>query len=124
MTFYKSQRWHSGEKRGFRLNVRRVAAAAAFASAEHFQSENALANELSGHFPNQGISFPIKSFWKKQLFRNVLRAALFCALPEDISHSKRRSDATVLLIYSTTIFIEQFHFEIALAAAGADARAE
>ncbi|WP_165073101.1 type IV secretory system conjugative DNA transfer family protein, partial [Desulfovibrio sp. ZJ200] len=34
--------WHSGEKRGFRLNVRRVAAAAAFASAEHFQSENAL----------------------------------------------------------------------------------
>ncbi len=43
MTFYKSQRWHSGEKRSFRLNVRRVAAAAAFASAEHFQSENALA---------------------------------------------------------------------------------
>ncbi|WP_165067953.1 hypothetical protein [Desulfovibrio sp. ZJ200] len=42
MTFYESQRWHSGEKRGFRLNVRRVAAAAAFASAEHFQSENAL----------------------------------------------------------------------------------
>ncbi|WP_165175001.1 hypothetical protein [Desulfovibrio sp. ZJ369] len=42
MTFYKSQRWHSGEKRGFRLNVRRVAAAAAFWSAEHFQSENAL----------------------------------------------------------------------------------
>ncbi|WP_206215232.1 hypothetical protein [Desulfovibrio sp. ZJ200] len=42
LTFYKSQRWHSGEKRGFRLNVRRVAAAAAFASAEHFQRENAL----------------------------------------------------------------------------------
>ncbi|WP_165175295.1 hypothetical protein [Desulfovibrio sp. ZJ369] len=42
MTFYESQRWHSGEKRGFRLNVRRVAAAAAFASAEHFQRENAL----------------------------------------------------------------------------------
>ncbi|WP_165072897.1 hypothetical protein [Desulfovibrio sp. ZJ200] len=42
MTFYGSQRWHSGEKHGFRLNVRRVAAAAAFAAAEHFQSENAL----------------------------------------------------------------------------------
>ncbi|WP_165176589.1 hypothetical protein [Desulfovibrio sp. ZJ369] len=45
MTFYESQRWHSGEKRGFRLNVRRVAAAAAFASAEHFQRENALSAE-------------------------------------------------------------------------------
>ncbi|WP_206214258.1 hypothetical protein [Desulfovibrio sp. ZJ369] len=46
MTFYESQRWHSGEKRGFRLNVRRVAAAAAFASAEHFQRENALPGKL------------------------------------------------------------------------------
>ncbi|WP_165069575.1 hypothetical protein [Desulfovibrio sp. ZJ200] len=52
MTFYKSQRWHSGEKRGFRLNVRRVAAAAAFASAEHFQSENALE-----HFLIENIHF-------------------------------------------------------------------
>ncbi|WP_206215275.1 hypothetical protein [Desulfovibrio sp. ZJ200] len=48
MTFYESQRWHSGEKRGFRLNVRRVAAAAAFASAEHFQRENALIKRSKG----------------------------------------------------------------------------
>ncbi|WP_165175810.1 hypothetical protein [Desulfovibrio sp. ZJ369] len=52
MTFYESQRWHSGEKRGFRLNVRRVAAAAAFASAEHFQRENALE-----HFAFEIIQF-------------------------------------------------------------------
>ncbi|WP_206215221.1 hypothetical protein [Desulfovibrio sp. ZJ200] len=48
----ESQRWHSGEKRGFRLNVRRVAAAAAFASAEQFQSENALE-----HFAFEIIQF-------------------------------------------------------------------
>ncbi|MEG2140609.1 MAG: hypothetical protein RRY20_07475, partial [Bilophila sp.] len=36
------QKHHSGEKRRFPQNPRRVAAAAALASAEHFQSENAL----------------------------------------------------------------------------------
>ncbi|WP_156802807.1 hypothetical protein [Desulfovibrio sp. 6_1_46AFAA] len=42
MKFYKFQSWHSGEKRGFRQNPRHFVAAAAFASAEQFQSEIAL----------------------------------------------------------------------------------
>jgi len=38
------QKHHSGEKRGFRQNPRHFVAAAAFASAEQFQSEVALNN--------------------------------------------------------------------------------
>ncbi|WP_147568340.1 hypothetical protein [Desulfovibrio sp. 3_1_syn3] len=46
MKFYKFQSWHSGEKCGFHQNPRHFVATAAFASAEQFQSEIALAEKL------------------------------------------------------------------------------
>ncbi|WP_165067767.1 hypothetical protein [Desulfovibrio sp. ZJ200] len=64
MTFYESQRWHSGEKRGFRLNVRHVAEAAAFASAERFQSENALEDEYNGEKIISEIGYTIDNTTK------------------------------------------------------------
>ncbi|WP_165072396.1 hypothetical protein [Desulfovibrio sp. ZJ200] len=76
MTFYESQRWHSGEKRGFRLNVRRVAAAAAFASAEHFQSENALILFMNVSRVLCVISRRSKNNWKMSLHRNRRMSAM------------------------------------------------
>lgn len=53
------QSWHTGEKRRFRLNPRCNAAAVAFASAEQFQSENALkAKQRPSLRRNNGLLFP------------------------------------------------------------------